>query len=72
MLEAIKQTYGDFAEDKDLETETVEETHVQGISLAKMETFLYGIREVEKVLNQIQSYKSASTKIKEQLLRAQG
>lgn len=44
MMEAIKQTYGDFAEDKDIVTGATKETHVEGISLAKMETFLYGIR----------------------------
>lgn len=69
MLEAIKQTYGDFAQDKNIEEGTIVETHVEGISLAKMETFLYGIREVEKVMNQIESYKKAATHINEMVLR---
>lgn len=49
MLQAVKQTYGDYAEDSEKEP-----AHVEGVSLVKMEVFLYGLRELGDLVDQLE------------------
>ncbi len=56
MLQAIKQTYGDFAEEDGPNGEKID-IHAEGVSFIKMEAFLYGLREIDCNLNEIKLHR---------------